>query len=190
MFWLTRWLRCLLNYLHQNFLLILYGLQVFNLGLLYHGFRDAIRDGDGDRVILYWKALLIIFRTSNYHNYSKEALLLLVQQQTFPERLAMQMKWSRFVNNKGRTGCNIPCDLAMEHLNRRLKSILHNLEANIQPSSIVRDAKSIGIIDSYVQHLKNLFTSILLLPIIQCLLITRISTKFWMCYWTRTFSRK
>ena len=78
-----------------------YGLKLFNLGLLYHGFHDAIR-GDDDRVILYWKALLIIFRTSNCHNYSKEALLLLVQQQTLPKRWVMQMKWSRYVNNKGR----------------------------------------------------------------------------------------
>ena len=64
-----------------------YGLEVFNLGLLYHGFHDAIRDGDGDRVIIYWKALLIIFRTSNCHNYSKKALLLLVQQQNLARKI-------------------------------------------------------------------------------------------------------
>ena len=124
-----------------------YGAEVLNLGLMYHGFHDAIREGDGDRVILYWKVLLLLFKTANHHNYSKEALLLLVQQQTLPERLAEQVKWSRFVNNRGKTGCNIPCDLVLEHLSRRLKTVLHNLGANIRPNAIVRAAKSIGIID-------------------------------------------
>ena len=34
---------------------------------------------------------------------------------------------SRFVNTQGRRGCNVPCDLHIEHLNRRLKGIIKNM---------------------------------------------------------------
>ena len=48
----------------------------------------------------------------------------------------------------GRVGRNIPCDLHIEHLNRRLKCVLKNLRSNIQTKSIIRAAKSIGVVDS------------------------------------------
>ena len=44
--------------------------------------------------------------------------------------------WSRFVNTTGKPGCNIPCDLFMEHLNRALGS-------NATPQAIVRIGKCI-----------------------------------------------
>ncbi len=122
-----------------------YALEVISLGLLWHGFHDAIKEGDGDRVILYWKFLLIVFKAANRPNYGKEAVTLLLQHQhIFSERKRMQLTWSRFVNTKGRTGCNIPCDLHMEHLNRRIKTILRNLGSNINPTSIARAGKSLG----------------------------------------------
>ena len=78
-----------------------------NLGLLYHGFRDAVREaGDGDRVVIYWKAMMILFRASQKWNYSKEAFLLLLQLTTCSERVAEAIKWSRFINRKGRVDCN------------------------------------------------------------------------------------
>ena len=85
-----------------------YALDVINLVLIHEGFHDAIREGDGDRILLYWKVSMLLFKTSN--NYSKEALLLLHQVTSLPERLAEQVKWSRFVNNRGRPRCNIPCE--------------------------------------------------------------------------------
>ena len=43
--------------------------------------------GDGDRIIRYWKLLLIIFKASDKHNYGKEAVVLLLQYYcTFSER--------------------------------------------------------------------------------------------------------
>lgn len=63
------------------------------------------------------------------------------------ERQRAQLVWSRFVNTHGRPGCNIPADLHMEHLNRRLKIALRHIAANVCPSTIVRAAKSIGTIN-------------------------------------------
>ena len=40
----------------------------------------------------------------------------------------------------------MPCDLHMEHLNCRLKTILCHKGSNVQPQSIVQAAKSIGVV--------------------------------------------
>ena len=122
-------------------------MDLLNLGLLYHGFRDAVREG-WNRVVIYWKAMMILFRASPKWNYSKEAFLLLLQLSTSSERVAEAIKWSRFINRKGRVGCNVPCDLAMEHLNRRLKCVISQLGANVRPSAIVRASRSIRVVDT------------------------------------------
>ncbi len=98
-------------------------------------------------MLRYWKFLLVLFKSTNHFNYAKEGVKLLLQHQyTLSKRKAAQIMWSRFVNTKGRPGCNMPCDLYMEHLNRRIKTILRNMGSNINPNSIVRAGKSIGTI--------------------------------------------
>ena len=32
----------------------LYAIELLSLGLLWHGFHDAIREGDGERILRYW----------------------------------------------------------------------------------------------------------------------------------------
>ena len=124
-----------------------YACEVMTLGLLWNCYHDAIREGDGDRIMLIWKFLLLVFKASRRKNYSVEAALLLLQHQYFlSPRKAAQLTWSRFVNTQGRGGCNIPCDLHMEHLNRRLKVILSHLGSNIQSHSILRAGRSVGVI--------------------------------------------
>lgn len=58
----------------------LYATDLLYLGLIWHGYYDAIREGDGDRVLTYWKFLLLIFKATNCQNYSKEAVILLLHQ--------------------------------------------------------------------------------------------------------------
>ena len=41
----------------------------------------------------------------------------------------------------------MPCDLYLEHLNRRLKKTMRHLRSNVKPSTIQRAAKAIGIVD-------------------------------------------
>ena len=60
------------------------------------------------------------------------------------EREAEQLKWSRFVNTIGRKGCNISCDLHIEHLNCRLKGMMGGTRG--EKHTIGRAAKSIGFI--------------------------------------------
>ena len=58
-----------------------------------------------------------------------------------------------YVNTRGLVGCNIPCDLYMEHLNRRLKMVLKNQGANIRPESVEKAGQCLGI----VQHVCEMF---------------------------------
>ena len=39
-----------------------YSKEVLSLSLVWHGFHDAIREGDTERIITYWKFLLVILK--------------------------------------------------------------------------------------------------------------------------------
>ena len=126
-----------------------YSCELISLGLLWYNYYDAIREGDGKRVMAMWKFLLVIFKKSGRRNYAKEAAMLLIQYHfLFSERKAAEVRNSRFVNTHGRKGYNIPCDLHIEHLNRRLKGVIRHMGSNIQPPSLVRAAKSIGVVNN------------------------------------------
>ena len=125
----------------------LYATEIITLGLLWHGFHDAIKEGDGDRILRYWKFLLVAFKATGHRNYAKEAVNLLYQYYyVFPERKKQQLLWSRCVNTRGCAGANIPCDLHMEHLNRQLKSIIRGMGGNVTPARIQKAAKSIAVV--------------------------------------------
>lgn len=135
---------------------LLYACDLLTLGLLWMGFHDAIREGDGDRVMSYWKFFLPLFKVMNRRNYSIEAVNMQLQRKYhLSERQAAQLVWTRFVNTRGRQGCNIPCDLHIEHLNRRLKTSIRHLSSNVQATSVVRAAKSIGVVHRICSIFEN-----------------------------------
>ena len=122
-----------------------YAKETLTLSLLYAEFDDAIREGDGIRIIRCWKFLFLVFKASNRTNYSIKALTLLAQYYILlPPRQAQQLAWSRVVNTSGMPGGIKPCDLEMEHLNRACKDGISDLHANVTPQSFVRLGKCIG----------------------------------------------
>ncbi|KAL5475266.1 hypothetical protein EMCRGX_G027343 [Ephydatia muelleri] len=124
-----------------------YAMETLSLGLLLLEFKDAVREGDGTRVIRCWKYFLIIFRVTGHKNYCLEALHLLTQYYfTLPPQYAEQMVWGRFVNSNGGQGNNISADLHMEHLNRLLKDAISLLGANKTPQAILRTSKALGVV--------------------------------------------
>ena len=60
------------------------------------------------------------------------------------DRLKAQLLWSRCINTHGSPGPNIPCDLHMEHLNKRLKTVIRNMRGNVNPTTIHKAGKSIA----------------------------------------------
>ena len=132
---------------------IVYSTEVLSLGLIWHGFHDATREEDGDRLIGDILEILTDDSSNNY-NYAKEAANLLRQYHYIvSEREKAQLLWSRCVNTRGVDGANIPCDLFMEYLNGRLKTVIRSMGANVTPATIQKAGKAIAP----VQHVCQIF---------------------------------
>ncbi len=130
-----------------------YAKEALTLGLFHLEFHDAVREGDGLRVLRCWKFLLLFFKSTRHPNYSVAAITLLAQYYyLLPPRLSEQLIWTRFVNTCGKRGHNISADLQMEHLNRTCKDMLANLGANKTPKAIVRAGKAAGMISEMLAH--------------------------------------
>ncbi len=131
-----------------------YARKVLTLGMVHRYFRDSIKEGDGDRVLSCWKILLPLFKQDGRTKYALEAFLLLAQDQALlsPE-MAYQLRWGRFVNNKGGAGNNISCDLRLEHMNKFLKQSLHSAAPGFKQeggNGIKRIASSISTCETIV----------------------------------------
>ena len=61
-----------------------YASAVLNDGLLLLEYKDAIREGDGERILRCWKLMLLYFKYANHFNYQKEAFLLLASVNAHP----------------------------------------------------------------------------------------------------------
>ena len=125
-----------------------YATDFLTIGLLWHGFHDAIREGDGNRLLTYWKFLTFVFKQEGHRNYAKEGFNLTAQSLLLSPRKVAELKWSRTINTHGHAGKNIPVDLHMEHLNRNLKRMLHQLGSNITPETVQRASKALGAVDA------------------------------------------
>ena len=132
-----------------------YAVDILTLGLLWHGFKDATKEGDGDRIILYYKFLLPIYRSMQCRNYCVEAFRLLVQTMILSPRKVAEIKWNRTINVHGEREKNIPADLHMEHLNRRLKKAMRSIGSNVHPMVIQRAAKSLGPVSTVMDQFEQ-----------------------------------
>ena len=75
-------------------------------------FCDAIREGDGERVLRCWQYLLLIFITSGRSNYGIEALRMLSQYEfELIPRQAQELIWNTFISTHNAPGKNISCEL-------------------------------------------------------------------------------
>ena len=123
--------------------------MLMSVGMVYLEYSDAIKEGDGLRVLRCWRYMLLIFKATGRTNYSIEAFILLAQYHfLFSERQKHQLLWGRFINVHGLPARNIPSDLLMEHFNRLCKETLNGLGANKTEKALVRVGKALGALDS------------------------------------------
>ena len=130
-----------------------YAKEVMSLGMFYLNYKDAVREGDGGRILTLWKYLLPIFKVCGRRNYSVEVLSMLSRVVllmlykcyfVYSPRQSKQLLWSRFINVHGVPGKNIAADLHMEHLNRVCKEAIKGLGANKTPKAISRIGNAMG----------------------------------------------
>ena len=130
-----------------------YSKQLLGLGCFYMEYSDAIREGDGDRVLRCWWYLLAIFKSSGRKNYSIEALNMLYQYKyQLTPRQSAELLWSRFINVHGLRGRNIPFDLHLEHLNCMCKYAISNLGVNKTETAIKRVGNALGTLSPVLQQ--------------------------------------
>ena len=118
---------------------------------------DVVRQGDGLRVLRWWKFMLLIFKATDRKNYSIEAFVIQAQYNyLLSPREQHQLLYSRFINMHGLPGRNISCDLYMEHLNRLLKDAIRALGANKTPKAITRLGKCIAPLGDLLDNYDNI----------------------------------
>ena len=133
--------------------ILLYASEVLTLGLLYLEFVDAIKEGDGTRIIRCYRYFLPLLRHSQRTNYSNEVLLMLYQLEfLLTPRQAQQLIWSQTVNYVGLPGHNVPCDMHLEHMNRLCKEMIKGLGANKTEESIIRIGKCQGPVKTILEN--------------------------------------
>ena len=126
----------------------------FNLFL--RDINDAIREGDGARLIELYRVALLYFKTYGHTKYSFTLMKLFFRMRLEPEN-AFRLIWDRFVNTKGKKGHNISLDLHLEHLNHFLKELLKGLRSNIDENNARRIAESMGNMKKIVDKVSEIF---------------------------------
>ena len=80
-----------------------YARVLCHYGSLILEIQDALREGDGERMIRYWKIALPHFQAFNHTKYSIQALRLQFQTSVvLSPNLAHQVKWSTQEEDKAR----------------------------------------------------------------------------------------
>ena len=124
-----------------------YARVLCHYGALILEFRDAVAEGDGDRVYRCWRVMLPHFLASRLTKYSLEALRLQFQVKAILSlQLAHQILWDCFVNTRGGPGRNIQCDVYNEHIVRLVKDIIISMGANLMERALQRAARSVSTV--------------------------------------------
>ncbi|XP_066933555.1 uncharacterized protein [Clytia hemisphaerica] len=141
-----------------------YGCVSLSYGLLLKNLGDAIKEGDGERVVRCWKYFTYVFKSTGqaHKNYALAGLRLIASiKGLLTPAKAHELIWNRFCNTAGGIGKCIPRDLRNEHLNKIAKEHIRSLgHSNISDDNVVKMSRTIGcmedIVRSFAQtHKKN-----------------------------------
>ena len=124
-----------------------------NLGLLIRNADDAVKEGDGERIIRCWKLFMLFYKAFGHHKYAYAAFSLQSKVSAiFTQAQAEQLVWNRTVNRKGGRGKNISCDLRLEQLNCTTKELLYNLGVNLEEASAKRESLAVGFLEKMLER--------------------------------------
>ena len=125
-----------------------YGCLHFNLGPLIWDAEDAVKEGDGDRLIRVWKFLTLLFCLNEANKYALAGLC--VQASIVGLLISKDahiFKWNRFAGLQEGHGTRISRDLRLEQHNKIAKGDIRAMGAqNINDKSMVELSKPEGAI--------------------------------------------
>ena len=134
-----------------------YACYLLSIGCFYLAYKDAIQEGDGERVLECWHYFVPIFHNAGRRNYANEAFIYLSQHfHDLPPQQAQQLLYSKFINTAGVRGRNIPLDLHQEHLNRLCKDCVKGLGSNKTKENIIRCSKAMGVLHDFLANFDKL----------------------------------
>jgi len=125
-----------------------YHIAKLTFGLILMDFRDAVKEGDGDRLFDIYKVALLLYKTHGHYKYAYAILLHLVKCiSLLPKQQALSCKWNRFYNGSGGKGTNISLDYKKELQHSGLKSMWRQLGPNLNEASAERIAGTLETVD-------------------------------------------
>ncbi|XP_066930810.1 uncharacterized protein [Clytia hemisphaerica] len=132
-----------------------YGCVSLSYGLLLKNLGDAIKEGDGERVVRCWKYFTYVFKSTGqaHKNYALAGLRLIASiKGLLTPAKAHELIWNRFCNTAGGIGKCIPRDLRNEHLNKIAKEHIRSLgHSNISDDNVVKMSRTIGCMEDIVR---------------------------------------
>ena len=123
-----------------------YGLSVIEFVVLVMQMIDTVHEGDGDRLVVIVKYLLLMFKAkSNYSKYAIETMRFITQVKCIlTAQMAARVLNDRFVNPSGKPGHNMETDIAMEHTIKATKVLINGMGANKTQKAVQRATSSVG----------------------------------------------
>jgi hypothetical protein len=130
-----------------------YSKNSLTLGLLKMNHDDAIRMGDGERILRLDKVFYLFYKTLGCTKYAYGILETLLQTQVLlSERDAHRLIWNRTVNNAGKRDTNLPNDLDLEHCNKVFKDEAHSFRGIFTEKVVSRVSRSSLLTDAVVKN--------------------------------------
>ena len=126
-------------------------LRNYSLCLLKYFFmlidlKDAVKEGNGERLATLHKQVLPHFKSApGFNAYAIEMLINVIQNEVFlSEAEAHQCIWAATVNWQGDIGKNIEIDILQENRNRDIKKQIKGMGANKTNKAIDRSSRATG----------------------------------------------
>lgn len=123
-------------------------------GLLFLNLLDAIKEGDGMRIVRCYKFILLLEYKFGHTKYAYLLLHFFANiYSLLSEKDAFLLINNRFMNKKGGKGNNVPLDLHMEHLNLDLKKLLKSMGGKITEAASQRYARSLTVLNTIMDKI-------------------------------------
>ena len=123
-----------------------YSLCLLKYFFLFNDFKDAVKEGNGERLATLHKQLLLHLKAlSGFNAYAIEMLISIVQNEAFlSEAEAHQCMWASTVNWKGGASKNIEIDLLQENMNEDIKKSIKGMGVNKIDKAIENASRAAG----------------------------------------------
>ena len=123
-----------------------YSLCLLKYYLILLDYKDAVKEGNGERLATLHKVLVPYFKSlPSFNAYAIEMLINVVQNKVFlSEAECHHCMWASTANWKGGSGKNIEIDLLQESRNKAHKKAIKSMGANKTDRAIERSSKSCG----------------------------------------------